>query len=321
MSLLAELDEPDRLDERQVEFAIQLDQVRRKFGKVQALDGISLAIPAGERVALLGPNGAGKTTLIRAICHRIKIDSGRINLFGRSIDGPNGLDCLGVIPQELAIYGDLTVRENLMAFGKLHRLSKATLRERVDWVLDWIDLGDRQRHLAKNLSGGMKRRINLACGILHRPRIILLDEPTVGVDPQSRQRIFDLLDQLAAEGATLVITTHHLEEAQSQCERIVIIDHGQVIADGPMHGLIEHTTGTARQIYLQIDGNLLGSVPNLDWDEVRQCFVATVADPANELPYLLHRIKVAGGRVIDLEMHQPNLHDVFLHLTGRELRE
>ena len=173
----------------------------------------------------------------------------------------------------------------------------------------------------KNFSGGMKRRVNLACSILHRPRLLLLDEPTVGVDPQSRQRIFDMLDELHSEGTTIILTTHHLEEAQAQCDRIVIIDEGQVIADGNLAELIEHTTGSMRQVYLRVDGELNASVPNLEWDDQQACFVAHIQDPVTELPSLLHRIRICGGSVLDLEMRQPNLHDVFISLTGRELRE
>jgi ABC-2 type transport system ATP-binding protein len=209
----------------------------------------------------------------------------------------------------------------LTAFGRLHGLRGHPLRERVDWALAWIGLEDRQQQLVKNFSGGMKRRVNLACSILHRPRLLLLDEPTVGVDPQSRQRIFDMLDELHSEGTTIILTTHHLEEAQAQCDRIVIIDEGKVIADGNLAELIEHTTGSMRQVYLRVDGELHASVPNLDWDDRQACFVAHIQDPVSELPSLLQRIRICGGSVLDLEMRQPNLHDVFISLTGRELRE
>jgi len=302
-------------------FALAIQDVHRSFGSNKAIQGVSLNVAAGERLALLGPNGAGKTTLVRAICGRMRIDHGEIRLFGEPIRQTKVLDQLGVVPQELAIYGDLTTEENLSAFGRLHGLKGPALRARVAWALRWIGLEDRKSHLTKTFSGGMKRRVNIACGILHSPRILLLDEPTVGVDPQSRQRIFEMLDELSESGTTIILTTHHLDEAQSQCDRIVIIDHGQVIADGTLDDLIEQTTGTQRQVYLTIDGTLTASVPNLEWDTINECFVAQIDEPATELPHLLQRIRTCGGTVIDLEMHQPNLHDVFIHLTGHGLRE
>ncbi|MDZ4848756.1 MAG: ABC transporter ATP-binding protein [Pirellulaceae bacterium] len=303
------------------QLALKLAGVERSFGRIQALRDVSLQVDAGERLALLGPNGAGKTTLIRVICGRLRIEKGRIEIFGESIDRPNVLDQLGVVPQELAIYGDLSLSENLNAFGRMHGLSGRRLRERMAWAIEWIGLQDRRYQMTKTFSGGMKRRVNIACGVLHSPKILLLDEPTVGVDPQSRQRIFEMLDELNQAGTTTILTTHHLDEAQSQCDRIVIVDHGQVIADGTLDDLIEQTTGTQRIVYLRIDGAMTTSIPNLEWDETQGCFAAPMNEPVIELPHLLQRIRNCGGNVVDLEMHQPNLHDVFLHLTGRELRE
>jgi ABC-2 type transport system ATP-binding protein len=301
--------------------ALDIEGVVRSFGATKALCGVSLQVAAGERVALLGPNGAGKTTLVRAICRRLRIDYGRIEVFGRPIDEPKATLDLGLVPQEIAVYGDLTARENLAAFGRLLGLRGRTLRNRVEWALEWIGLEDRKSHLVKTFSGGMKRRVNLACGVLHSPKLLLLDEPTVGVDPQSRQRIFDMLEELRDAGTTIILTTHHLDEAQTQCDRIVILDHGEVIADGTLVDLIEQTIGPDRQVSLHIDGQMTNSIPNVDWDDEKRCFIARISDPAVELPSLLHRIRASGGEVQDLEMHQPNLHDVFLNLTGRELRE
>lgn len=313
-----ELDQPQ---ENQVPIALTLEGVHRRFGSLAALKGIDLTVLAGERIALLGPNGAGKTTLVRAICGRLRLDRGRIELFNRPIHHLGALDQLGVVPQDLAIYGDLTTRENLEAFGKLHGLRGRALKKRVAWALDWIGLEDRANQVTKNFSGGMKRRVNIACGVMHSPRVLILDEPTVGVDPQSRHRIFDMLDELRSTGTTIILTTHHLDEAQSQCERIVIIDHGQVIADGTLNSLIDQTIGSEKHVYIRVEGFLTSSIPNLEWHEESQRFVAMIQDVAEELPRLLHRITVHGGSVVDLEMHQPNLHDVFIHLTGHELRE
>lgn len=301
--------------------AMMVESVHKRFGDNHALRGMSFEVKVGERLALLGPNGAGKTTLIRTLCGRSRPDSGQILLFGKSIREPNVLQELGVVPQELAIYLDLTTRQNLECFGQLHGLRGRQLRDRVKWALDWIGLSDRANELVKNFSGGMKRRVNIACGVLHKPRILLLDEPTVGVDPQSRQRIFDMLDELHSIGTSIVLTTHHLDEAESRCDRIVIVDHGLVVADGTLEELMEQTVGSKRQVFLEIEGVLVVSPPGLRWDSKRNRFVITVDNIAEELPSVLTRIQRSGGNVKDLEVHQPNLHDVFLHLTGKELRE
>lgn len=301
--------------------ALRVENVWKKYGSKQALRGTSFFVKAGERLALLGPNGAGKTTLIRTMCGRIRPDSGRVLLFDRPIQEPSVLQQLGVIPQDLAIYPDLTARENLECFGRLHGLRSTRLKDRVDWALDWIGLTDRAHDLTSKFSGGMKRRVNIACGVLHKPRVLLLDEPTVGVDPQSRQRIFDMLDELHLQGTSIVLTTHHLDEAEQRSDRIVIVDHGQVIAEGELSELIANTTGTQRLVTMDISGLMVAAPVGIRWDQERNRYLASVDNVAEELPKILDRIQSVGGLVKDLEVHQPNLHDVFLYLTGKELRE
>ena len=301
--------------------ALEVVNLWKKYGSNQALSGTSFAVASGERLALLGPNGAGKTTLIRSMCGRVRPDEGQVLLYGRSIRDPEVLQQLGVIPQDLAIYLDLTAKENLECFGQLHGLRSRRLRERVAWALKWIGLEDRANELASHFSGGMKRRVNIACGVLHRPNILLLDEPTVGVDPQSRQRIFDMLDELNQQGASIVLTTHHLDEAETRSDRIVIIDHGKVVADGPIEELIATTIGTRREVAIETHGILVAAPPGMQWDSVRKRFVCFVDNVVEELPQILERIQRVGGTITDLEVHQPNLHHVFLHLTGKELRE
>lgn len=302
--------------------ALRVDRVVKNYGQRQALREISFAIPPGQRVALLGPNGAGKTTLVRAICGRLPIDGGTIELFGRPITRPEALQPLGVVPQDLAIYQDLTAAENLSIFGRLNGLRGRELRHRVAWALEWAGLSDRGGSLVRTLSGGMKRRINLACGVMHSPRLLLLDEPTVGVDPQSRQRIFDMLAELSAGGMTIVLTTHHMDEAQSQCDRILIVDHGQRIADGTLRQLIEQTVGDRQHVRLSIEGEMPSLPSWLQPDlEHAGCFHAYLSNLQNELPRLIEAVESAGGRVADLQVHRSDLHAVFLHLTGKELRE
>ena len=301
--------------------ALEVVKLWKKYGNTQALCGTTFSVAAGERLALLGPNGAGKTTLIRSMCGRVRPDEGQVLLFGRSIHEPDVLQQLGVIPQDLAIYLDLTAKENLECFGQLHGLRSRALKERVSWALKWIELEDRANELTSRFSGGMKRRVNIACGVLHRPSILLLDEPTVGVDPQSRQRIFDMLDELNQQGTSIVLTTHQLDEAETHSDRIVIIDHGQVAADGTMEELIASTIGARREVAIETQGILVAAPPGMEWNATRNRFVCYVDNVAEELPLILERIQRVGGIISDLEVHQPKLHHVFLHLTGNELRD
>lgn len=301
--------------------ALSVVDVWKRYGAKTALSGISFQVFAGERLALLGPNGAGKTTLIRSMCGRIRPDKGSISLLGKSIDSPNALSEMGVVPQDLAIYLDLTAKENLECFGRLHGLRGKPLRERIAWALKWIGLEDRANHLVSQFSGGMKRRVNIAAGVMHSPKVLLLDEPTVGVDPQSRQRIFDMLDELNHNGTSIVLTTHHLDEAEQRSDRIVIVDHGTLVADGTIDQLITETIGTQREVSIEVNGELTNAPDGLYWDRLKGRFICFVDNVAEELPEIIRRIERVGGTISDLEVHTPNLHDVFIHLTGKELRD
>lgn len=319
-------------DQKGAESALRVDSLKKRFRKLEAIREVSFRLNVRERLALLGPNGAGKTTLIRCLAGRTRPDSGTIELMGNRLPPTGGRELLGLVPQDIAIYGDLTTRENLTAFARFHGLSGAELRRRVDWALEWTGLADRHRELVGGFSGGMKRRVNLACGVMHSPTVLLLDEPTVGVDPQSRQRIFEMLDQLRDTGTSILLTTHHLDEAEQCCDRIVIMDHGRVIADGTLNELIESTIGGARHVRLKIDQPLRQPIapwsvgPNqgtlVQDDSVDPCCLQTrVNDVAGQLPGLLQEISGAGYGVLNVEVHSPSLHDVFLHLTGQELRD
>ena len=308
---------------------LSVRDARKRFGNVAALNGATFELRHGELPALLGPNGAGKTTLIRAITGRVRLDGGEIQLFDRVLDGRRTAPELGIVPQEIALYPLLTARENLEAFGGLHGLTGKDLAQRVDWALEGIGLLDRATDLVKQFSGGMRRRLNIACGVLHRPRVVLLDEPTVGVDPQSRDRIYDMLAELAQSGVSLLLTTHHLEEAEARCSRTVIIDHGKVIAAGTMSELVDQTVGRFRLVTLRLDAPLDGETAfkvagrtngsGVDGDG--RVLKARMQDVASELPPLLDCIRTAGRAVDDVEVRGPSLQSVFIHLTGRELRE
>ena len=305
---------------------LTVTDARKAYGAVQALSGASLELRPGELLALLGPNGAGKTTLIRGIAGRVRLDGGEIRVFGRPVVPGVTPRELGIVPQELAVYGPMTAGENLLTFGRLQGLSGRELSTRIDWVLERTGLLDRAREPVKQFSGGMKRRLNIACGLLHRPRIVLLDEPTVGVDPQSRDRIYDMLGELATDGVSLLLTTHHLEEAEARCSRTVIIDHGRVIAAGTLPELVDRTVGRHRLVTLRLDQPLAdgrnAALGLVDVDPAdRRIVRARLTDVALELPPLLEGIRLDGRAVEDVEVRGPSLQAVFISLTGRELRE
>jgi ABC-2 type transport system ATP-binding protein len=304
---------------------LSVECARKRYGSVQALDGVSMELNEGELLALLGPNGAGKTTLIRAISGRAALDAGEIRVFGERVRPGTTSKALGIVPQEVAVYPSLTARENLSTFGALHGLSGRALAERIDWALAHTALADRADEPVRRFSGGMRRRLNIGCALLHQPRIVLLDEPTVGVDPQSRDRIYDMLADLAAGGASLLLTTHHLEEAEARCSRTVIIDHGRTIASGTLAQLVDGTVGRHRLVTLRVEppvGPTGDSLSGIDVDAVDRRFVrARMDNVAEELPPLLDRIRTSGRTIEDVDVRGPSLQAVFIHLTGRELRE
>jgi ABC-2 type transport system ATP-binding protein len=319
-----------------METVLSVADARKRYGSTVALDGAAMHLHRGEWLALLGPNGAGKTTLIKAIAGRVKLDGGTIALLGRTLGGPNDADSrqmrakLGIVPQDLALYPLLTASENLSVFGALCGVGREQLAERVQWALEWTGLADRAHTLAKTFSGGMKRRLNIACGVLHQPEVVLLDEPTIGVDPQSRERIWSMLSQLRSAGTSLLLTTHQLDEAQQICDRITIIDHGRTIADGTMDQLVAQTIGRGRRVTLVLDDGPLAALQALAAQTAglgpalqlidREARL-NVEDVAAELPPLLARVHESGRRVLDVRVEPPSLQAVFIHLTGRELRE
>ncbi len=297
---------------------------RKRFGDVEALAGASLEVRRGELVGLLGPNGAGKTTMIRAIAGRVALDSGSIQVFGRTVTARDPRPEIGVVPQELAVYSLLTARENLEAFGVLYGVQGADLKARVDWALEWSDLKDRARESVKRFSGGMKRRLNIAIGLMHSPAIVLLDEPTVGVDPQSRERIYEMLASLQASGVGVVLTTHHLEEAERRCERIVIIDHGRIVAAGTLGELLAAARSGGRMLTMVLEGPwpVAAAVPDgfrLSADGLT--VTVAVEDGGRGVAARIDTVTGLGARVQDLSLAGASLQDVFIGLTGRELRE
>lgn len=300
--------------------ALSVRDAAKAFGGIQALCGVDLDVAPGERVALLGPNGAGKTTLMRCLSGRVRPERGTFRLLGKPLSRRARAEKLGLVPQDIALYPALTARANLETFGRMYGLRGDLLNDRVDWALAWVGLERRAHDRIAAYSGGMKRRINLACGVLHRPKIVLLDEPTAGVDPQSRERIYAMLEELRAEGAALVLATHHLEEAEDRSDRIVILDHGRVIADGTVQELIE-SGGPARPVVVLSFDRAPCPMPGLEPGPGPLEATAHLEDLTRDLPPLLSRLAASGLSVGDLRTSTPSLQKVFLDLTGRELRE
>jgi ABC-2 type transport system ATP-binding protein len=303
---------------------LRVDGAAKSFGKVQALAGASFELQPGELLGLLGPNGAGKTTVIKAIAGRLHLDAGTVEVFGRVLTPRDARPDIGLVPQELAVYPLLTARENLEVFGRLYGVSKADLNARVTWALEWSDLKDRADEPTKRFSGGMRRRLNIACSLLHQPKLVLLDEPTVGVDPQSRERIYEMLESLRQSGVSIVLTTHHLEEAEQRCDRIVIIDHGKIVAAGTLAELLRSSLGDKRAIEVRLQGPWPAQAARPQaWrvSDDGRTIRAEVANIGRDLPEMLAAIGGAGAEVSDLTLRGGTLHDAFIALTGRELRE
>ena len=302
---------------------LEIDALVKRFGQVVAVDGISLELRSGECLGLLGPNGAGKSTLIRAIVGRVIPDSGRVAVFGAAADSPAARAALGWVPQDLALYPRLTAKENLRSFGRYYGLTGKKLDEAVAWCLDWAALQDRAGELTRNLSGGMKRRLNMAAGLIHQPRLVLMDEPTVGVDPQSRNRIFEMIEGLRAQGMTIVYTTHYMEEAERLCDRIAIVDHGRIIALDTKEALIHNSFASRSLVVARLDGpagRVSAWAAQRGGRLVDSTAEFTIERPT-EITGLLEGAAAAGLELVDLSLRRPNLETVFLHLTGRELRD
>ena len=302
---------------------LRVEALVKRFGQVTGVNGITLELRSGECLGLLGPNGAGKSTLIRSIVGRVIPDSGAISVFGAPATSPQARKSLGWIPQELALYPRLTCSENLRSFGRYHGLSGSALDQAVARCLGWATLSDRANELVKNLSGGMKRRLNMAAGLIHHPKLVLMDEPTVGVDPQSRNHIFEMIEKLHAEGMSLIYTTHYMEEAERLCDRIAIIDHGKIIALGTNAELVHDAFGSRSQVLARFAGaeeRMAAWVVQRGGHAVDGIAQFTLEHPT-EISALLEASGKAGLELVDVSIRKPNLESVFLHLTGRELRD
>ena len=294
---------------------IHLTNITKRFHDITAVDDISLAIETGETFGLLGPNGAGKTTTINLLVGLLAPDSGQIQFDNKNDNNRDRRQVLGVCPQSISLYEELTAEENLTIFGKLYGLGGKLLKERLAACLDLVGLTNRKKSRVKTFSGGMKRRLNLACSLIHEPRLILLDEPTVGVDPQSRNLIFDNIEQLKKSGRTIIYTTHYMEEAERLCDRIAIIDHGKILALDTVSALIDRYGGES-QITVKITGGR-PDIPGSTFDETNQQLKVLTTQPTE----VISRIISAGVGIEALHLERPDLETVFLNLTGRSLRD
>ena len=307
---------------------IHIKNLLKCYDSLKAVDGISFDVKEGELFGFLGPNGAGKTTTLSMISGLLKPDKGTVHVGDIDVwQAPKKAKRLmGLIPQDLALYEELNARENLKFWGSLFHLPKAALKANIDLWLERVGLSDRAKEPVSKFSGGMKRRLNLAIGLVHNPKIVLLDEPTVGIDPQARNNILDIIRDIAKEGTTILFTTHHLEEAEALCDRLAIIDHGKILAAGSVQELAQ-VVGDGNVVTISGDFTAMRINEVL---ETTQFPVLNVADQTATLSLnqqgkmltsLLQTLNEASIEITDIAMQKPNLESVFLKLTGRELRD
>jgi len=312
-----------------VDTVLSCEGIQRSFGDRKAVDDVTFEVAHGETFGLLGPNGAGKTTSIAMIAGLLAADAGSIVVAGQRMDprASRAKRHVGLVPQELSIYPDLNGRENLDLFARLYGLDHDERARRVDEVLEVTGLRERSGDRAGEYSGGMKRRLNIGIGMLHEPRLLILDEPTVGVDPQSRNAILDSVERLATEGMSVLYTTHYMEEAERLCDRIGIIDQGRLVAQGTRRDLVATVDGQDL-VRLRVSGDATqaaehcGRVDGVTQIDVEDAQVVCLLDEAaSRLPALLAAVADSGTEVRGVEVKEPDLEDVFLHLTGRGLRD
>ena len=309
--------------------AIQAKNLQKDFGEVFAVQGIDFEVQRGEIFSLLGPNGAGKSTTISMISGLLKPTGGEIEVMGNSVKDEAILtkSAIGVVPQEIALYEDLSARENLTFWGKMYGIRGDALKKRVEEILEVLGLSDRAKGRVGKFSGGMKRRLNIGIALIHKPDIVIMDEPTVGIDPQSRRNILDKVMELNQQGMTVLYTTHYMEEAQELSDHIAIMDHGKIIASGT-HSELVKIVGEMDRIELTINTESAkvmekwNGVPGVKQITAENGTLNLLVDDSNVvLPVLFETAVQADTRITSVEIQEPNLEAVFLHLTGRALRD
>ncbi len=309
---------------------LETDKLTKQFKDVIAVDDVSLVLMRGESVGLLGPNGAGKSTAIAMISTLMKPSSGDVRLNGKSVlKKPDDMRrVLGVVPQKIALYEELSAYENLKFFGRLYGLSGNKLEQRIEYVLELVGLADRKKELVKNYSGGMQRRVNLAAAMMHEPEVLIMDEPTVGIDPQSRNHLLETIRKLNRdEGMTVLYTSHYMEEVEKLCDRVYIMDHGKVIAEGTKEEL-KAILSDQETVLIEFDQNYpelfikLSEIEGVQHSTIEeQSLKLIIPRGTRMLAALFHEAERYGAQVINVNVQTPTLEDVFLRLTGRKLRD
>jgi ABC-2 type transport system ATP-binding protein len=306
---------------------IKVQNLNKSFGDFKAINNIDLSVKKSEIFGLLGPNGAGKSTLINILSTVLKADSGEIYINGidLSINPDSNKQIIGIVPQEISLYDNFSAYDNLLFFGKLYGIDKKIVKKRIDEILILIGLENRKNDLIKNYSGGMKRRINIAAALLHQPEILLMDEPTVGVDPQSRNQIFDIVEALNKKGMTIIYTTHYMEEVERLCDTIAIMDNGKIIAQGTLEEL-QNTSKTKELLKLNFRG-----LTNQQFENFKKQFDVEVIKEDNELSIKCTIEKELNNilsyavkndlNIIDIDRKKATLETIFLELTGKKLRD
>ena len=309
------------------ETLLRIVDLHKRYGQITALDGVSFEVQAGELFGLLGPNGAGKTTLLSIVSCLLEPTAGEAFILGQKVSTRDRelRRSIGIVPQELAVYGELNARENLTFFGSLYGLSGSRLVDRVEHVLAAVGLSDRAADRVERFSGGMKRRLNLGVALIHEPRLLLLDEATAGVDPQSRNHIFEEVRRLAATGVGIVYTSHYIEEVQALCSRVGIIDHGQLIACDDLDAMLRKINGVIRFRVPQATPVLeerVRQIPDAHLNgQAGEAMELECRDVKSALMRLIAVLNELHIELVSLETIEPNLERVFLHLTGRALRD
>jgi ABC-2 type transport system ATP-binding protein len=308
---------------------IKLISVSKSFGNIKAVCDVSFSINKGEIFGILGPNGAGKSTIVNILNTLVKPDSGDviIDSVNTTNDGETIKLIMGVVPQEIALYEELTAYENLMFWGGLYKIPKSVLKENAEKTLEIVDLSYRKNDRIKTFSGGMKRRINIACSLLHNPKILVLDEPTVGVDPQNRNHIFEVIERLHDEGMTIIYTTHYMEEAERFCDKIAIMDEGHIIALGTLKELRE-ISDTRDLLTIKLAdytedtiSNLKSVIPSIRFDSTSKTLETESDNISYEISAIINHIRNAGGVIERIYTRGTSLESIFLKLTGKKLRD
>lgn len=308
---------------------LEMNNLVKRYKDVLAVDHASMSIKEGEIFGLLGPNGAGKSTTINALTGLTKADGGEIKIFGLDMK-THEMDIkreIGIVPQDIAVYDDLTTNENLCYFGKLYGLKGKLLEERVKEALEFTGLSEKGRDYPKKFSGGMKRRLNIACSILHHPKLIIMDEPTVGIDPQSRNHILQSIKELNRLGSTIIYTSHYMEEVEELCTRLVIMDHGRIIAKGTKKEL-ENMVSVDDSVSIELSSMNYTITENIKKiSSVKECGIIgnTIRIISNKhsknLGRIIDCISDTDSEILSLNIERPSLESVFLTLTGRSLRD